>query len=84
VLLVIGLAGIPLSFFAGGRNWRVLLGVLAVAAAGAYCGQIAANIPNGSSISVTDIVGPGPWVAGIGGFMLAFSPLTKTRFTRVF
>ena len=80
-LLAFGLVGALASFFPGGRRWRVLFGLLALAAAITYCMQIAANIPDGSSISFTDIIGAGPWVTGIGGIVLMLSPLMKPRFS---
>lgn len=79
VLLLVGLLGLLASFFAGARPGRVLLGLLAVSGTVLFCAQIAANIPDGSDISMTDLVGSGPWVTGIAGIVLAFSPLAKTK-----
>ena len=81
ILLPIGLLGVLASFLPGARWWRVLLGLLAVTAAVLYCGQIAANIPGGSNVSLTDIIGAGPWVTGIGGVVLTLSPLMRSKFS---
>ncbi len=79
LLLLIGLVGLLASFFTAARPGRVLLGLLALAAAVLYCAQVAANIPDGAAISFTDVVGAGPWVTGIAGLVLALSPLARTN-----
>jgi hypothetical protein len=75
-LIAIGLAAIPISLLVRAGIWRMLLGMLALAAAALYCLQIARGLSDAnSSLSFTDVVGPGTWVTGVSGFVLMLSPL---------
>lgn len=80
-VVAIGLLGVLVCFFQSLRLLRVLFGLLALVAAALYCGQVASQLSDiGSRLSFTDIVGPGPWVTGIAGIVLAASPLLGSRF----
>jgi hypothetical protein len=81
VVVAIGLLGVIVSFLPPVRLLRVLFGLLALAAAALYCGQVASQLSDlGSRLSFTDVVGPGPWVTGIAGIVLGASPLLGSRF----
>jgi hypothetical protein len=76
VVLAIGLLGVGVSFLPRARGWRVVLGLLALLVAALYCAQVASQLSDlGGRVSFTDVVGAGPWVTGIAGFVLAVSPL---------
>ena len=76
VVLAIGLLGVCVAFLPRARGWRVVLGLLALLVGALYCAQVASLLSeSGGRVSFTDFVGPGPWVTGIAGFVLAISPL---------
>jgi hypothetical protein len=76
VVLAIGLLGLGVTFLPRARGWRVVIGLLAVLVAALYCAQVASQLSDlGGRVSFTDVVGAGPWVTGIAGFVLAVSPL---------
>jgi hypothetical protein len=76
VLLAIGLLGVCVAFLPRARGWRVVLGLLALLVGALYCAQVASLLSDGGArVSFTDFVGPGPWLTGIAGFVLAISPL---------
>ena len=79
-LIAIGVLALVASLFVRAGIWRVLLGILALVAASLFCIQIRRGLSDSnSSASFTDIVGPGPWVTGISGFVLMLSPLFTQR-----
>jgi hypothetical protein len=76
VVLAIGLLGVCVAFLPRARGWRVVLGLLALLVGALYCAQVASLLSDrGGRVSFTEFVGPGPWVTGIAGFVLAISPL---------
>ena len=69
-LLAFGVVGLVLSFVAGTGLLRVLCGGLALTAAILFVVMVGNGLPSGSSTSVTDLIGAGPWVTGISGLVL--------------
>ena len=77
-LIVVGVIALVVSLFVRAGIWRVLLGILALVAASLFVIQIARGLSDSNSnLSFTDIVGPGPWVVGISGFVLMLSPVFR-------
>jgi hypothetical protein len=81
---IVGLAavGIVVSFVRGAGWLRFLCGAAIAAAAILWTIQLDRSINTAfSSGSVTDLIGPGVWVTGISGVVLALSPLFKASST---
>jgi hypothetical protein len=77
-LIAIGVLALLVSLFMRAGIWRVLLGILAVAAASLFFIQIARGLSDSNSnLSFTDVVGPGPWVTSVSGFVLMLSPVFR-------
>jgi hypothetical protein len=75
-LIAIGVVAIFVALFVRPGIWRVLLGLLALVAASLFFIQIGRGLSDSNTnLSFTDIVGPGPWVTAISGFVLMLSPL---------
>jgi hypothetical protein len=71
-LLACGIVGLILSFVDHTGVGRVLCGGVAVLLSILYVAWLGHDLP--SSVQVTDLMGPGVWVAGIGGVILMVSP----------
>ena len=78
-LILLGLAGIAVSLLVRAPIWRFLIGLLALAAAAVFCIQIARGLEH-TRLSFGDVVGAGPWVTGVSGFVLMLSPLVTPRY----
>ena len=75
-LIAIGVLALVVSLFVRRRSMRVVLGLLALLAASLFVIQIAQELEN-TRRSFSDVVGAGPWVTGVSGFLLMLSPLFR-------
>ena len=71
-VLAFGLVGLIFSFVEGAGVIRALCGGLALGTAILFVASVGHDLP--SSVSVTDLIGPGPWITGISGLILLISP----------
>ena len=71
-VLAFGLVGLIFSSVEGAGVIRALCGGLALGAAILFVASVGHDLP--SSVSVTDLIGPGPWITGISGLILLISP----------
>jgi len=74
LLLACGIVGVILSFVRGTRWARFVCGAVALGAAIAFAVTVG-NEFSSTNLSVTDIIGAGPWVTGISGLALLISPM---------
>jgi hypothetical protein len=85
-LIAVAVIGLVCSFIPKTEWVRILCGVIAVGAPVLYAIQLNENLQRYSSYGsyyskpdLTDLLGPGVWVTGIAGLVLAISPAFRRR-----
>jgi hypothetical protein len=75
-LLLIGVVGAAVSFLRDATALRVLFGSLALAGGALYMISVARGLNDaGNTRSFTELVGAGPWLVSLAGFVLLCAPL---------